>query len=146
MKDSSVPRAVRDRVLKSFYVDDLTSSVDSENTAIELIAELSALISLRGFNLTDWVSNSPKMTSSVPNDKVAKCFGSTFNGYDDSPCESALGVKWNVLEDSISFTVTLRDQPCTRRGVISTIFSIFDPLFLQTNCENVFFRSVVRRS
>lgn len=48
MKDSSVPRAVRDALLKSFYVDYLMCSVNSEDTAIELITEISSLLDLAG--------------------------------------------------------------------------------------------------
>ncbi|XP_053395546.1 uncharacterized protein LOC128555836 [Mercenaria mercenaria] len=39
-----------------------------------------------------------------------------------------LGVQWSVESDSFQFRTTLSDQPFTRRGVLSTVNSIYDPL------------------
>ena len=40
----------------------------------------------------------------------------------------ALGVLWNIENDALGFRIELQDTPLTRRGVLSTISSIFDPL------------------
>lgn len=42
--------------------------------------------------------------------------------------ERALGVQWCIESDTFNFTISLRDRPCTRRGILSTISSIYDPL------------------
>ena len=47
---------------------------------------------------------------------------------DSLPLEHALGVQWCVETDCFQFTIVLQDQPCTRRGILSTVSSIFDPL------------------
>ena len=44
------------------------------------------------------------------------------------PQQRSLGVGWNLNSDSFFFTVNTRDRPFTRRGILSTVNSIFDPL------------------
>ena len=42
--------------------------------------------------------------------------------------ERVLGVQWFVGVDSLGFSIVLKDQPLTRRRVVSTVASIYDPL------------------
>ena len=49
---------------------------------------------------------------------------------DQLPMERALGVHWCVHSHSLKFKIELKDVPCTRRGILSTISSIYDPLGL----------------
>lgn len=44
------------------------------------------------------------------------------------PMERALGVQWCVEKDSFQFRIALKDCPYTRRGILSTVSSIYDPL------------------
>ena len=44
------------------------------------------------------------------------------------PVERALRVQWCMENDLFKFRITLRDMPLTRRGVLSTIKSVYDPL------------------
>ena len=44
------------------------------------------------------------------------------------PLERVLGVQWCVESDCFQFSIVLQDKPCTRRGILSTVSSIFDPL------------------
>ena len=44
------------------------------------------------------------------------------------PMERALGVLWCIESDTFNFTLSLRDRPCTRCGILSTISSIYDLL------------------
>ena len=44
------------------------------------------------------------------------------------PVERALGVEWNVDEDEFQFRVKISQRPMTRRGILSTVASIYDPL------------------
>ena len=47
---------------------------------------------------------------------------------DSLPLERAIGVHWYVESDCFQFVIVLQDKPCTRRGILSTVSSIFDPL------------------
>ncbi|XP_064122452.1 uncharacterized protein LOC135226673 [Macrobrachium nipponense] len=42
----------------------------------------------------------------------------------------ALGMLWDLKEDSFKFSIELKDNPFTRRGLLSTISSLYDPLGL----------------
>ena len=46
------------------------------------------------------------------------------------PTEAALGVLWDVENDMFIFRVNLKEKPGTRRGMLSILSSIFDPLGL----------------
>ena len=44
------------------------------------------------------------------------------------PVERALRVQWAIESDTFGFTIIVKDQPLTRRGILSTISSVYDPL------------------
>lgn len=46
--------------------------------------------------------------------------------------ERALGVQWCITTDKFQFKVRVKDQPFTRRGVLSIVASVFDPLVFVT--------------
>ena len=41
--------------------------------------------------------------------------------------DRALGVHWNVEKDTLDFVVSRMEQPENRRGVLSSIATVFDP-------------------
>lgn len=44
------------------------------------------------------------------------------------PVQRSLGLYWDLETDSFIFRVSLKDTPFTRRGVLSTVSSLYDPL------------------
>ena len=46
------------------------------------------------------------------------------------PVERTLGMQWCMQSDTFNFKVTLNGKPLTRRGILSMVSSIFDPLGL----------------
>lgn len=46
------------------------------------------------------------------------------------PIETALGVQWCMQSDALQFPVVLKDKPLTRRGIISSISSMYGHLGL----------------
>ena len=50
--------------------------------------------------------------------------------FDKLPVERALGVQWNVASDQFGFSIVIKDRPATRRGLLSIISSVYDPLGL----------------
>ncbi|KAI3375023.1 hypothetical protein L3Q82_021070, partial [Scortum barcoo] len=48
--------------------------------------------------------------------------------FDPTPSERALGIQWSIKDDTFSFNISLKDQPSTRRGCLSVIASLYDPL------------------
>ena len=70
------------------------------------------------------------MTDAIPQDDLSKVLQNLDITKDMLPVEHALGVQWCVKSDSLQFRVELKDQPLTRRGILSTVSSMFDPLGL----------------
>lgn len=42
--------------------------------------------------------------------------------------QSVLGAKWNIEVDVFPFSVALKERPATRRGILATVASVYDPL------------------
>ncbi|XP_046551559.1 uncharacterized protein LOC124261296 [Haliotis rubra] len=111
----------------SFYVDDCLTSVASDEIAIEMSQKLREICSKGGFRLTKWISNSRAAINSIPEEDRAKEVKDL--DIDDAlPVERALGVQWCVESDTFKFRIAVKDKPATRRGILSTVSSIYDPL------------------
>ncbi|XP_022335109.2 uncharacterized protein LOC111131734 [Crassostrea virginica] len=114
-------------IMRNMYVDDCLSSVDTEEKARSLIRNLTTLCKQGGFHLTKWLSNSAEVLKSVPEENRAKDI-KKLSLNDETLIERALGVYWFVEDDSLGFQIHLKDQPKTRRGILSVVSSIYDPL------------------
>ncbi|XP_052260761.1 uncharacterized protein LOC127864910 [Dreissena polymorpha] len=116
-------------VHKNFYLDDCLKSLRSEENAIHLASDLKVLLSLGGFRLTKWLSNSRKVLDAIQESERATSIVQLDPG-NALPTERTLGVTWNINEDAIRFEIKLTEKPLTRRGILSVVSSIFDPLGL----------------
>lgn len=81
-----------------------------------------------GFNLHKFTSNNKQVIASLPQSCRAEDLKTLDLDKDVLPIERALGVQWCVESDSFNFRIVLNDRPATRRGMLSTVSSIFDPL------------------
>ena len=109
-------------------MDDCLRSVEDEQAAVELIQGLSEACAYRGFNLTKFIRNSRAVLESVPPEKRSKEARDLDLDSNRLPVERALGVQWCVESDVFEFHVVLNDKPLTRKGILSVISSIYDPL------------------
>ena len=125
-------KEVADTLRRNFYVDDCLRSVSNENAAVNLIQGLRESCSDNGFHLTKFTSNSRKVIESIPEDERSKEVRSLNLDCDRLPVERALGVQWCVESDSFGFRITIQGKPCTRRGILSMVSSVFDPLGFAT--------------
>ncbi|XP_046556804.1 uncharacterized protein LOC124266040 [Haliotis rubra] len=128
--EPSFPEEVTDLIQKTFYVDDFLKSTSTDEKAKALIQEVTWLCSNGGFHLNKWISNSHSVMNSVPIKERAKGTMDPSLDKDQLPSERALGVHWNVEEDTIRFDVNIKPKPETRRGILSVARSVFDPLGL----------------
>ncbi|KAL7870544.1 hypothetical protein SRHO_G00080410 [Serrasalmus rhombeus] len=48
----------------------------------------------------------------------------------DTTVERALGIHWSIESDSFTFKVVPKDQPATRRNILASVASFYDPLGL----------------
>ena len=81
----------------------------------------------------------PNLTKSVSNNKkVLHAMLATFrrNGVKEKYLryklrdEQALGILWNVEAVTLGFKISIKEKPLTRRGMLSTLSSIYDRLGL----------------
>nr|XP_054764691.1 uncharacterized protein LOC129271341 [Lytechinus pictus] len=113
-------------VLDNFYVDDCLKSVPSDKDGVRLVQQLRGLLQKGGFRLTKWVSNSREVLNSIPEKEKAPSVIDM--DLDTLPIERTLGVLWDVDSDRFGFKVSLKDRPATRRGILSKVSSLYDPL------------------
>ena len=108
-------------------MDDLLKSVETEESALRLIRDVKAMCQAGGFNLAKFISNKSKVIQSVP--EYDRRHDVKNADLDTSlPLEKALGVYWDTENDIFRFEIVLKDKPMARRGMLSPISSIFDPL------------------
>jgi hypothetical protein len=115
-------------VRRDFYVDDGLKSVETPLEALNLIESSNKLCAQGGFRLHKYISNSMDVVNNIPPDERAKGIQNIDLTCNVLPIEHALGVQWCVESDTFQFRVELKDRPLTRRGILSTVSSIFDPL------------------
>ena len=113
-------------VRRNIYVDDCFKSVNSVEEAVVLASELKELLARGGLNLTKWTSNYAAVLEEIPlSDRSKKIKERDM----DAPLEErALGVYWSMEEDYLGFKTRVMNKPLTKRGILSMLSSICDPL------------------
>jgi len=125
-EDKFSPEVVR-AIHDNFYVDDCLISCSDEESAISLVKDLSKMTEAGGFHLTKWISNSRQVLHCVDEcDRSKAVIG--LEPSDELPVDRVLGICWNTEKGLLTFKISLRERVCTRRGVLSTMSSIFDPI------------------
>lgn len=81
-----------------------------------------------GFRLSKWICNDKTVLNSIPEEERVTEVKDIDLDRDHIPLERALGVAWNVEEDVFGFQVTLKNKAVTKRGILSVISSVYDPL------------------
>ena len=113
---------------RNFYVDDLLKSVETEEKAVKLIKVVKSMCKSGGFNLTKFNSNSKAVLETIPICDRKKVTAECSLKNQSIPIETTLGILWNIDEDVFTFKVELKEKPNTRRGMLSTLSTIYDPL------------------
>lgn len=116
-----------DFVRDSFYVDDGLFSSPTQDGAIELIQNTTALCKNFGLRLYKFASNNKEVLEAIPVEDRSDNLKS-YNVLEHMPVERALGINWCIESDKFEFRITLEDKPLTRRGILSSVSSIYDPL------------------
>ena len=73
-------------------------------------------------------SNRKKVIQQIPVSHRAKGIKDLDFSREPLPMECASGVQWCIESETFKFTISLKERPCTRRGILSSINSIYDPL------------------
>ena len=143
------------RLVNSFYADDVNTGGYDEEEAIELYKVAKEIMTQGGFNLRKWVSNSKQVTAQisvnesqqdrlVPNDLKTTEDDQSFAKTSLKQCETmeseenkVLGLTWETETDSLVFNLkTLAanalEAEMTKWTVLGVIAKIYDPLGLIT--------------
>ena len=110
-------------VEKNFYVD---NALSSNTLATRMATDLAKILDHGGFCTAKFMSNSKEVLSSIPVQRRA-----TPNldlRLDELPVERALGVHWFVETDELGFEIKNLNRPWTKRGILSALCSLYDPL------------------
>ncbi len=117
-------------VERGFYVDDALISLPTEEEAIDLLKRTQASLSESNLRLHKIVSNSLHVLKAFPTEDHAKEIKDLNLSGTTMPTQRSLGLNWETATDTFTFKVSVNDKPFTRRGVLSIINSLFDPLGL----------------
>ena len=98
--------------------------------AKELIKNTKSLCQRGGFRLHKFTSNNKEVMSPVPQEDRATDTKDRYLVNDVTAIERALGVHWCIESDTLQFRIIVQDKPLSRRGILSTVSSVFDPLGL----------------
>jgi hypothetical protein len=112
-------------ILSNFYVDDMLKSVQDVPTAIKLIDDVSETLSLKGFRLAKWMSSSHEVLAHISHSVETKT--ELDLDLDALPTQRVLGLGWDVKQDCFVFKPTNVSKPMTKRAIVSTVSSIYDP-------------------
>ena len=115
-------------VYRNIYVEDVLISVADSKRAVVLVKELDSLLGSAGFELAKLSSNRPEVLEALPAVRLVPCLNEIRLYENEIPGHRAVGLVWHPPSDVLGVKVAELAHPCTRRGLLSPIMSIFDPL------------------
>ncbi|XP_033755669.1 uncharacterized protein LOC117338425 [Pecten maximus] len=120
---------MREFVEKNFYVDDGLVSFEDGAQAVDLLKRTQeALASGGNLRLHKIASNNSEVMKAFPKEDLATELKDLDIGMEHLPLQRSLGLTWNLNTDCFTFNVSNDDKPFTRRGVLSVVNSLYDPL------------------
>ena len=112
----------------NFYVDDCLYSTSTAKKATELSEDLQEACRKGGFHLTKWISNDRKVIEAIPKEERASGVQELIFDKEKLPQERALGIIWCAESDSFSVNIQTKPRPLSKRGMLSSLSSVYDPL------------------
>ena len=121
---------VQEFVRRNFCVDDGLVSKPTVEETIRLVRATQAALATANLRLHKVVSNFIAVMEAFPTEDLAKDIRSLDLHHNELPAQRSLGVAWDLERDAFTYKVSTPDRPFTRRGVLSLVNSIYDPLGL----------------
>lgn len=118
-------------VTRNFYVDDGLTSLPGVDEAVDLLTRTQKHLRQEGnIRLHKIASNSRSLMLAFSPEDLGKELQDV--PLDDPtgnlPSTGCLGLEWKLQTDTLVFQLQLDDKPFTRRGILSVLNSIYDPL------------------
>ena len=122
-------------IIRNSYMDDIPGSADSMIEAKRYTKEMQEILGGKNFWIKEWIfSGCQRGTeSSFDQRQVQILTGVHEDGSEMT--EGVLGMKWDVERDALRFNVNQEQrnkEKITKRSILSTVNSIFDPVGLLT--------------
>ncbi|VDH90793.1 Hypothetical predicted protein [Mytilus galloprovincialis] len=106
-----------------------TSNPANVESAVDLMKRTQkALVDGGGLRLHKIVSNSKAVLQSFPSEDLSSDLKDLDLGSETPPVQRSIGLSWDISVDQFTFKVSSEKKPYTRRGALSVINSIFDPI------------------
>ncbi|XP_060745195.1 uncharacterized protein LOC132858752 [Tachysurus vachellii] len=118
----------RQFVEQDFYMDDGLKSLPSSEMAIDLLKRTQNMLAESNLKLHKLASNSKEVMRAFPSEDYANSLKELDLGVGSLPMQRSLGLLWNLDTDCFNFHVQQDSKPYTRRGLLSVINSLYDPL------------------
>ncbi|XP_055590040.1 uncharacterized protein LOC129752222 [Uranotaenia lowii] len=121
-------------IIEKHFVDDYFDSVDTECEAVQRAKDVKAVHAAGGFELRNWMSNSPEVLKELGSTSMESARFVEVNKTDN--VERVLGISWNAVKDTFVFSTDMRADlhPFIKEGAWPTkrialrcIMSMFDP-------------------
>lgn len=120
---------VKNFVNDNFYVDDGITSCETTEQAVKLIKQTQRALYEGGrLRLHKIASNDKAVLEQFDTNDLASNLKNLDIGSDELPMQRSLGLSWDTSADTIKFQLSSEPRPYTRRGVLSMINSVFDPI------------------
>ncbi|XP_067944858.1 uncharacterized protein [Watersipora subatra] len=123
---SSISKRAAAFINRNFYVDDGITSVASETEAVSLIAESREICKKGNMRLHKFSSNSVEVLSSLPESERSVHDKDLLTN--SLPKQRTLGLQWSMEFDTFKFVNKIQEKPSTRRGILSIVGQLYDPL------------------
>ncbi|XP_034053860.1 uncharacterized protein LOC117533931 [Gymnodraco acuticeps] len=128
VKELNVDAEVKHFVMRDFYVDDGLKSLPTVEAAIDLLKKTQDVLSKSNLRLHKIAANNKEVMEAFPSKDHTNELKDLDLGADTLPMQRSLGIIWDLQTDYFLFSVSDEIKPYTRRGVLSTTNSLYDPL------------------
>ena len=113
-------------IRRQFYVDDGLRSEPTVSQAVETLSLSIKMLHKFNIRLHKIASTHTEVLQAFPESEIATNVDHV--DLQRSTPQSALGIRWSILEDCFHLESKIKSSPFTKRGVLSVIGSLFDPL------------------
>ena len=115
-------------ISRNFYVDDDLTSVPSVQEAVTLVKSSQAICASAKLRLHKFASNCKEVLETPPPEDHVKDLKDLDLRHDALPIQRSLGTYWCIESDTLGFRIELKEKPLSRRGILSTVSLVYDPL------------------
>jgi hypothetical protein len=122
--------AVVDEIDKSLYVDDLVSGATTTEKASQLKDKATEIFQDATFDLHKWQSNDKELETPSSSKQEDETYAKEQLGIPTKENGKLLGLDWNKEKDTISISFPSDKAESSKRGILSKIARVYDPLGL----------------